>query len=620
VQRTDFTTIQAVSHLAGGAVEPLNQENQMQKSWSIRTKLIAGFLAVAALIVIVSGVGARSLTIVRVDAEQIVRLSGAEKHLAVVRRSMLEQIRDEKDYLLSRDKKFLAQHEAHGKTFLAELETTRTVGGETLLAGPLQRIATSAREYATTFDEIVELVNARRIDEAVELSQSRSDRAAEAVVMETNAAILELDKIIERDRADAQSTARSAMLTLAVAAAAALLLAIAIGWTISRSLTAAVDGIVDTARKLAQGDVDQNIVVTRGDELGELQQNMLVLIDSTREMSTAAEKLAYGDFRIEIRPRSERDLLGHSFVRMTQKLSQVISEVRNSGDSLAIASAQVSSSAQEISGASQTLSQGTSEQAAAVEETSATLEQMTATITQTADNSREMQKIALEGARSAEESGHSVHATVSAMNDIAHKITIIEEIAYQTNLLALNAAIEAARAGEHGKGFAVVATEVRKLAERSQTAAKEISELARSSVSVAERSGQLLAGLVPMIRRTADLVQEVTLAATEQSSNATQINRAIVQVDKVTQFNASAAEELASTTEEMASTAEEMAAQAESLQQLMSFFTIARGEERAAAAPRAMAPAMTIRRPSRVAVQSRDFARPAAVPPDFERF
>ncbi|HYO75277.1 MAG TPA: methyl-accepting chemotaxis protein [Thermoanaerobaculia bacterium] len=594
----------------------------MQKSWSIRTKLIAGFLAVAALIVAVSVVGVRSLTVVRNDAEEIVRLSGAEKHLAVVRRSMLEQIRDEKDYLLSADKKFVAQHEAHAQTFRAELEIVRQLAAAEEIGASLQRIQSASGEYASTFDEIVESVSARRVDEAVALSLSRSDRAAEAVVSEVNTAIADLDKAIERDRLDAQSTARSATVVLAMVASVALLLAIAIGWVISRSLTMAVDGVVATARKLAQGDVDQNIVVDRGDELGELQQNMLVLIDSTREMSNAAEKLAYGDFRITIRPRSERDLLGHSFVRMTEKLSQIISEVRNSGDSLSTASAQVSSSAQQISGASQTLSQGTSEQAAAVEETSATLEQMTATITQTADNSREMQKIALEGARSAEESGVAVHATVSAMNDIAHKITIIEEIAYQTNLLALNAAIEAARAGEHGKGFAVVATEVRKLAERSQSAAKEISELARSSVSVAERSGQLLAGLVPMIRRTADLVQEVTLAANEQSSNAGQINRAIVQVDKVTQFNASAAEELASTTEEMASTAEEMAAQAESLQQLMAFVTSARGEERVAAAPpRPAAPPMTIRRPARPTV--RDFAnvRPTAVPHgDFERF
>jgi len=173
--------------------------------------------------------------------------------------------------------------------------------------------------------------------------------------------------------------------------------------------------------------------------------------------------------------------------------------------------------------------------------------------------------VAIKGAREAEESGNAVNQTVDAMKLITQKIEIIDEIAYQTNLLALNAAIEAARAGEHGKGFAVVATEVRKLAERSQTAAKEISTLASDSVKVAERSGKLLDELVPSIKKTAELVQEVASASREQSSGVNQINKAMAQVDQVTQRNASSAEELSST-------AEEMSSQAESLSQLMSFF------------------------------------------------
>jgi methyl-accepting chemotaxis protein len=175
--------------------------------------------------------------------------------------------------------------------------------------------------------------------------------------------------------------------------------------------------------------------------------------------------------------------------------------------------------------------------------------------------------MANQGARNAEESGKAVLATVGAMRSIAERISIIEEIAYQTNLLALNAAIEAARAGDHGKGFAVVATEVRKLAERSQKAAKEIGELAGSSVKVAEQSGRLILDLVPTIRKTADLVQEVAAASSEQSAGVAQVSRAMSTVDSVTQRNASAAEELSST-------AEEMATQAEALQQVMAFFMV----------------------------------------------
>ena len=203
--------------------------------------------------------------------------------------------------------------------------------------------------------------------------------------------------------------------------------------------------------------------------------------------------------------------------------------------------------------------------AASVEETTSSLEEMSASITQNSDNSRQMELVATKGAREAEDSGKAVTQTVDAMKSITEKINIIDEIAYQTNLLALNAAIEAARAGEHGRGFAVVATEVRKLAERSQTAAKEISNLATDSVKVAEHSGKLLSELVPSIQKTADLVKEVAAASREQSSGVNQINKAMSQVDQVTQRNASSAEELSST-------AEEMSSQAEALSQLMGFF------------------------------------------------
>jgi methyl-accepting chemotaxis protein len=280
---------------------------------------------------------------------------------------------------------------------------------------------------------------------------------------------------------------------------------------------------------------------------------------------TAADRIAEGDLtvRIDVKTNDETGRLMAALQRMVQKLAEVIGEVREGSDALASASAQVSSS-------SQSLAQGTSEQASSVEETTSSLEQMTASISQNRDHSRQMEQMAMQGARDAEESGRAVKETVEAMGSIAEKISIIEEIAYQTNLLALNAAIEAARAGEHGKGFAVVATEVRKLAERSQTAAKEISGLASGSVKVSTRSGELLAELVPSIRKTADLVQEVVAASTEQAGGVGQMNKAMAHVDQVTQRNASASEELAST-------AEEMSAQAEALSQLVSFFRIADG-------------------------------------------
>jgi methyl-accepting chemotaxis protein len=287
--------------------------------------------------------------------------------------------------------------------------------------------------------------------------------------------------------------------------------------------------------------------------------------------------LATGDLTtvIEVRGRDETARMLEGMREMVQRFGGVLGEVRGAVGSISSASGQVASAAQ-------ALSQGTSTQAASVEETTTSLEQLSNSISQNAETSRQLESLAVKGAAEAEESGLAVNETVEAMAAIAERISIVEEIAYQTNLLALNAAVEAARAGEHGRGFAVVASEVRKLAERSQKAAKEIGSLAGRSVKVAERSGRLLKELVPSIRKTAEMVQQVAAVSREQAGGVVQMSRAMVQVDQVTQRNASAAEELSST-------AEELAAQAESLQQMMTFFRVA-GEGPGYGAPRVVPP------------------------------
>jgi methyl-accepting chemotaxis protein len=275
--------------------------------------------------------------------------------------------------------------------------------------------------------------------------------------------------------------------------------------------------------------------------------------------SEVANRIAAGDFAVDIRVRSgDSSSLLYALKNMTARLAQVVSEVRSSAEAL-------SSASEEVSATAQSMSQGASEQAASVEETSASVEQMNASITQNSENAKVCDSMAVLAAKQAAEGGEAVNQTVEAMKQIAKRIGIIDDIAYQTNLLALNAAIEAARAGEHGKGFAVVAGEVRKLAERSQVAAQEIGELAGSSVAVAEKAGKLLAGMVPSITKTSDLVLEIAEASEEQSSSVGQVNTAMVQLNQLTQQNASSSEQLAAT-------AEEMSGQAAALQELMEFF------------------------------------------------
>ena len=268
----------------------------------------------------------------------------------------------------------------------------------------------------------------------------------------------------------------------------------------------------------------------------------------------------------DLTKRIERDYEGlfgkvkDSANATADNLSRVMGEVRAAADALTGAANQVSATAQ-------SLSQAASEQASSVEETTASIDTMSASITQNSDNAKITNSMATKASKEARDGGSAVTQTVSAMKQIAQKISIVDDIAYQTNLLALNAAIEAARAGEHGKGFAVVAAEVRKLAERSQEAAKEIGDLAGNSVSTAERAGKLLDEIVPSIQKTSELVEEIAAASQEQSQSVTQIGSAMGQLSKATQQNASASEQLAATSEELSG-------QAEQLQQSVAFFNL----------------------------------------------
>jgi methyl-accepting chemotaxis protein len=426
-----------------------------------------------------------------------------------------------------------------------------------------------------------------RVDEITSDLEDQVDRIAEIAGLEMNAAV-----------AAAGRTEDNSTNLLLLVTVGALLASILLGILISRSITRPLATALGVADLVAAGDVTARIEVDSKDETGLLLAAMKNMVHSLNGKVAAATAIAEGDLTVNLAPDSERDALGNALANMGAQLTRVITEVRSGAGALQSASAQVSST-------SQTLSQGTSEQAASVEETSSSLEQMTASINQNAENSKQMEQMAVKGASDADESGKAVTETVGAMRSIAQKISIIEEIAYQTNLLALNAAIEAARAGEHGKGFAVVATEVRKLAERSQEAAKEIGGVASSSVEVAERSGKLLLELVPAIRKTVDMVQDVTASSREQASGSDQINKAVSQVDQVTQRNASAAEELAST-------AEEMTSQAESLNQLMDFFTV-NGDKRRQI--RAAAPRVPHAVPAFQPVQAHVKAFPDAAPP-----
>jgi len=405
------------------------------------------------------------------------------------------------------------------KTGLAELLTTAgATEAETQIVAKIQQ-----DEAAVTplFAKAIDLSMAKKNAEALKAMNEEVKPVLRNWVVDIHELVSVEGRLNERAAVEtAESYAWARTLSLACAALA-VVLGVSIAFLITRGITRPLNQAVSVAQKVAAGDLSSEVVVKSNDETGQLLQAL-------------------------------KD--------MGDKLSQVVTEVKGGADTLSSASAQVSATAQ-------SLSQASNEQAAGVEETSASIEQMTASISQNTENAKVTDGMATKAAKEAAEGGEAVKSTVAAMKQIAKKIGIIDDIAYQTNLLALNAAIEAARAGEHGKGFAVVAAEVRKLAERSQVAAQEIGAVATSSVELAEKAGALLDAMVPNIRKTSELVQEIAAASQEQSSGVNQINSAVSQLSQTTQQNAASSEELAAT-------AEEMSGQAEQLQQAMAFFKV----------------------------------------------
>ncbi|QOZ47359.1 methyl-accepting chemotaxis protein [Bradyrhizobium sp. CCBAU 53340] len=503
--------------------------------FTVKAKLASAFGLVIVLCMVAGGVAYFKLGDMMATADTMVLRAKRMEKAAEIEKLILLQLRAEKNSILVSENEY--------EQFVTDAANRRE-----------QTLKTKDEVYALASEQGKKLLDVFTValgkmnayqEETIRLAKVDKVKATERTIGEGRKVVADaLDAVgvyvgntkkqMAEQAVQSKEEGHQAQLMLMTLLGASLLVAVAAALWISISISRSLGRAVGLAGAVADGDLNQTIPSASNDEIGDLIKSLNTMVG---------------------------------------KLRQIVQEALTAAQN-------VSAGSQELSASAEQLSQGATEQASSAEEASSSMEEMASNVKQNADNANQTEKIAAQSAKDAEASGVAVGRAVEAMQTIAEKITIVQEIARQTDLLALNAAVEAARAGEHGKGFAVVASEVRKLAERSQAAAADIGTLSSETVKVAQEAGSMLSKLVPDIKKTAELVQEITAACREQDVGSSQINQAIQQLDKVGQQNASASEQVSSTSEELAS-------QAEQLQSTISFFRIEQAgrAEIAAAAP-----------------------------------
>ncbi len=577
--------------------------------FTVKAKLASAFGLIIVLSMIAGGVAYVKLGDMMATADSMASRAKRMEKATQIERDILLQLSAEKNAILATG--------ADAEQFAAEAAKLREHATKT--RDEVHAMASEAgKKLLDSFASAYAKMNAYG-DETIRLARTDKARATERSMNEGRKLVADAleamsgyventKKQLTEQAVHSQDEGHRAQFMLMTLIGVSLMIAIGAALWISISISRALGGAVGLANAVAIGDLSQTVEVKSNDEVGDLvkslnamtanlnmtagianevaQGNLAVeakrlsdkdtlgialerMIASLNASAEVANEIARGNLTVEAKRISDKDKLGIALESMVQRLRQIVSEALTAAQN-------VSAGSQELSASAEQLSQGATEQASSAEEASSSMEEMASNVKQNADNANQTEKIAAQSAKDAEASGAAVGRAVQAMQTIAEKITIVQEIARQTDLLALNAAVEAARAGEHGKGFAVVASEVRKLAERSQAAAAEIGTLSTESVKVAQEAGGMLSRLVPDIKKTAELVQEITAACREQDVGAAQINQAIQQLDKVGQQNASASEQVSSTSEELAS-------QAEQLQSTISFFRIEEGGKSRAA-------------------------------------
>jgi methyl-accepting chemotaxis protein len=514
------------------------------KDWRLRTKLIAAFMFV---VLLGAGAGVWNLSNFRwaAGAFQIASRENlpALDYLVEADRDMQRALVAERSLMFLRQtsEEAAAMRKDHVENLQQAID--RWSKYKAIPAGEVERklwpdFEKSYAAWEKVTKEVIGLLGqdmAEARKDAIDLSLSEGatkfEKAREFLNKLTEMRLKNADAFAGQVQASASRTSWLTTVLLVILA----LLSVGVGFYVARIITSALAQVVHKVEQAATGDLTVRVALESRDELGQM---------------------------------------GQALNQMMERFQASMGEVQETAR-------QVATAAQQLAGGSTQLSSGAQEQASSLEETAASLEEMTSTVKQNADNARQANQLAVSARDTAEKGGSVVKDAVASMlgitqssKKIAEIITTIDEIAFQTNLLALNAAVEAARAGEQGRGFAVVASEVRALAQRSAAASKEIKALitesggkVESGATLVTQSGTTLTEIVGGVKKVADLIGEIAAASSEQAQGIDQVNKAVMQMDEVTQRNAGQ-------TEELSSTAQTLSTQAQQLQALVGRFRL----------------------------------------------
>lgn len=417
-------------------------------------------------------------------------------------------------------------------------------------------------QYKASVDKIIQYVRNNRIDLAIETANGEAYSLAQSI--EESIDHLQELKVTHGNNLSNQltETTRITIIAMVVIIAVAMIMAIIFGLFNSSIISKPINKMVNAAETLAIGDVNVNVELDRKDEVGGLAAALGKMVENIKSQAYAAEQIASGDFTLDIKVSSDKDILGNNLRKLISTNNEVLYNVFSSSE-------QVSVGAEQVSSASQMLSQSSTEQATSVEEISATIEEVATQIKQNSANANQASEITKEAGKNAAYSNEQMNNMVKAMNDISQSsekmskiIKVIDDISFQTNILALNAAVEAAHAGEYGKGFAVVAEEVRNLAAKSRDAAKDTTELIENSINKVEvgkaivnETSKTLELLKEAASKSSEYVVNIAAASNEQDIAMSQISEAIMQISQAVQTNSATAEESAAASEELSSQA-----------------------------------------------------------------